>query len=58
MLFTLEIHTDNEAFNDSLELSRILRAISDDMEGRTQTQTAARAVYDINGNKVGAYKCS
>jgi hypothetical protein len=56
MLFTLEIHMNNEAFNDSLELSRILRAISDDMEGRTQT--AERAVYDINGNKVGAYKCS
>jgi len=54
MLFTLEIHMNN----DSLELSRILRAISDDMEGHTQTETAARAVYDINGNKVGVYKCS
>ena len=58
-MFTLNIRTDNDAFQDGnmdLEVSRILRATADRLErGEIQPGNSA-TLRDVNGNDVGRAK--
>jgi hypothetical protein len=51
--FFLEVAMDNAAFENSTELPRILREVATRLEDSTD---ASGSVFDINGNKVGAFK--
>lgn len=56
MRITIKIDTDNAAFDDPLELSRIFIELS----GRTDELMPGRrlAIRDINGNTVGHATCA
>jgi hypothetical protein len=54
-MFKLEIvHTENAAFEDNrgYEIARILRDAADKIE----TGTSEGALFDYNGNRVGAFE--
>lgn len=50
---TIKVKMDNEAFTDdpTAELARILRALSDRLEGASPDESFP--LRDLNGNKVG-----
>lgn len=60
MLFKVEIETDNAAFEDSGELSRILHELADRVEVQVVDGHVAYnrdgdwPVRDVNGNRVGS----
>jgi len=56
MKFECEIDMDNDAFADDpqQELTRIFKEIISDMEDFWHNNRT-KAIYDINGNKVGAW---
>lgn len=53
MNITIKINTDNAAFEDGSELSRILHKLADKVDGRDDTTIDGIRILDINGNIVG-----
>ena len=57
---TITIRTNNAAFDDheSSETARILREIAVKLDGATWTIPSIdqQPLYDVNGNRVGAFK--
>lgn len=54
-MFTLKIETDNAAFDDQNafhEVARILRETA----GKVESWEREGALYDVNGNRVGAFR--
>lgn len=51
--FSVIIHTDNEAFSNSNEITRLLRVLADKMD--VEMPEPYGAIYDINGNVVGSW---
>ena len=58
MTFTLTVDMDNDAFDDSNELARILRRVSWQIEdeGSRLGSPVVCPVRDFNGNTVGEWK--
>ena len=50
-LFTVRLHTMNDAARSPEDLAQILR----DMADRVESGTASGLVRDINGNRIGAF---
>ena len=51
VMFELKFDTDNAAFEDQAEISRILREVADHVDGGCLSNT----IRDINGNNVGRF---
>ena len=57
MKVTVTIETDNAAFDDNpAETSRILRKLSAALLDCPPVPGAGWPLFDVNGNRVGAYK--
>lgn len=56
-MFQLHIHTDNAAFEDDApqEVARMLRKLADRLDMTSAGNDDDGTLYDINGNKVGAW---
>lgn len=54
MTLTLKIKLDNAAFEDGPELARILKELAKSMADEYPPIRRDHALYDINGNHVGA----
>ena len=56
-MFTLKIKTDNAAFEESPELSRLLRELAERFEQRGGPNKGDRGlILDVTGNLVGNWK--
>ena len=53
MKITINIETDNQSFEDSNELNRILHEVADQLTNAQKNDT--RNIKDINGNTVGKW---
>ena len=55
-MFTVQIDTNNEAFDDDMatEIIRLLRTIIDEVEHEAESGM----LYDSNGNRVGSWQIS
>jgi hypothetical protein len=56
-VFTLKIRTDNAAFEESPELSRLLRQLAkrfEDAGGPNKGESST--IFDLSGNRVGEWK--
>lgn len=60
-MFQVTIETDNAAFEEHGEVSRILRKLADKMElcldtnGTMRNTSIGGKIFDLNGNKCGEY---
>lgn len=52
MEIKIKINTDNQAFEDSEELTRLLKEVT----GKILDGTEYGPIHDINGNSVGSFK--
>lgn len=55
--FTLTVNTDNESFdiNPAVEVTRLLRAVAEELERWGELPDMPRVLRDANGNNVGSY---
>lgn len=56
MKLTIEINTDNAAFEDNYELGRIVEEIGAALYASDISTMRNKKLYDINGNHVGFVK--
>ena len=57
MKFECNIDMDNDAFNEThFELSRVIKQISKEVDELNYCQERTKAIWDINGNKIGYWK--
>lgn len=55
MQFTLKINCDNDAFEDSGEIARLLRKVADRVDGCAADVAFEGGVVDGNGNRCGDF---
>ncbi len=58
MKATIQINMTNAAFEDTREVSRILRVLADNVDGRDLLPGETITLRDVNGNPVGTLKTS